>query len=106
MLRYISMRIVTGIFSLLVVTLLIFGVSRLYGDPMSLYVPAEGYGLSPEEQQKIKEMLHLDDPFIVQYGFWLKNLMTGDLHTVGSLVCGETRLDLRLYGKDFCGTRS
>ena len=81
MTRFIIRRSFTALLSLVVVTMLIFGISRFYGDPMALYVPAEGYGLSVEEQAKVRARLHLDKPFPVQYAYWLGNLLSGDLGT-------------------------
>src|SRR3954465_9882378 len=33
---------------------------------------------SPSEKAKLKESLHLNDPFLVQYGDWLGNAVQGD----------------------------
>ncbi len=77
--KYVVRRLFTGLFSLVAVTMIVFGGSRLYGDPLALYVPEEGYGLTPEEIAKVRKDLHLDQPFPVQYAYWLKGLFTGDL---------------------------
>src|SRR5688572_16320635 len=35
--------------------------------------------ISPETVQQYEKMYHLDQPFFIQYGYWLRNLFQGDL---------------------------
>ncbi len=79
MARFLAIRLMTSFLSLLVVTSIIFFVSRVYGDPISNFIPDEGYGLQPEEIQRVKERLHLDRAVPVQYAFWIGDLLKGDL---------------------------
>ena len=79
MARFLTIRLMTSILSLLVVTSIIFFVSRVYGDPINNFIPDEGYGLQPEEIKKVKERLHLDRAVPVQYAFWIGDLLRGDL---------------------------
>ncbi len=81
MTRFMARRFFTGLGSIFVVTLMIFGFSRLYGDPLALYVPSEGYGMTPEEIARVKARLHLDKPFPVQYAYWVGGILSGDLGT-------------------------
>lgn len=77
--RFVFRRVVAGLFSLFIATLVVFSVSRLYGDPLANYLPNEGYGMSQDEMQKVKENLHLDRAIPVQYGNWIRDLLTGNL---------------------------
>lgn len=79
MARFLAIRLLTSLLSLLVVTSIIFFVSRVYGDPISNFIPDEGYGLQPEEIQRVTERLHLDRAVPVQYAFWIGDLLKGDL---------------------------
>lgn len=77
--RFVLRRLVAGLLSLFIATLIVFAVSRLYGDPMANYAPNEGYGMSQEELQKVKESLHLDRAVPVQYAYWIADILTGNL---------------------------
>ena len=79
MARFLAIRLVTSILSLVVVTAIIFFISRVYGDPISNFIPDEGYGLQPEELARVTERLHLDRAVPVQYAFWIGDLLKGDL---------------------------
>lgn len=52
-----------------------FLLELLPGDPVTTLVP---YG-SDEQRAEIREDLNLDDPFMVRYGRWLGDIVTGDL---------------------------
>lgn len=77
--RFIVRRFFTSLLVLFVVTVIIFSLSRLYGDPLALFVPEEGYSMNPEQLAKVKARLHLDRSVPVQYGYWIAQLLTGDL---------------------------
>jgi peptide/nickel transport system permease protein len=59
-------------------SILVFLLMRLIpGDPISAMF---GIQEPPEEaRQALREQLHLNDPFVVQYIKWIKDLATGDL---------------------------
>lgn len=79
MLNFIIRRLVTSILSLIGVTLVVFVLSRSLGDPRLLLLPDQGYGIDPAVWEKAFEQLHLDDPVPVQYGYWLWDMLHGDL---------------------------
>ena len=79
MTRFLVRRIFTSLLSLIAVTMIIFFVSRVYGDPLQNFIPEEGYGLQPEELERVTKRLHLDRAVTVQYMFWVKDLLRGDL---------------------------
>ena len=45
---------------------------------MLLYAKPGGYGVTPEQEQALKEKLRLDRPLVVQYLLWLTDLLQGD----------------------------
>ncbi len=83
--RFIIRRLAYMVLTMLVATLLVFTLSRIVGDPRLLYVQEGGYGLSQEAWDDLGKKLHLQYPVIVQYGFWLKDALVGNL--------GESMLD-------------
>ncbi len=76
MLRYISGRVLQGVISLLVVSIIVFFGSRLTGDPTDLLISVEA---PKEEKARVKAHLGLDKPIIVQYSMFLSRAVKGDL---------------------------
>jgi peptide/nickel transport system permease protein len=77
--RFIVRRLFTSVLALLGATIIIFSLSRLLGDPRVLFLPNESYGISKEEYDRLLSQLHLDKPVPVQYGYWLADLLRGNL---------------------------
>ena len=67
-----------AIISMFVVSVAVFGVVRLSGDPLQLLLPDEA---PPEQYEQMKKLLHLDRPIVVQYGEWISRMAVGDLGT-------------------------
>ncbi|WP_304613463.1 ABC transporter permease [Paracoccus sp. (in: a-proteobacteria)] len=85
MLIYIAKRLIVALPTLLIVSMLVFGLQMLLpGDPV---LAMAGEERDPETLARIREQLHLDDPVPVQYLRWLGGVVTGDLGT--SLRTGE-----------------
>ena len=61
-------------------------------------LPDQGYGIDPEVWKKAFESLHLDDPVPVQYGYWVLDLMKGNL---GMDLQDRAPLAPKLPGKIF-----
>lgn len=78
MLRYIFQRLLQAVVTILIVTLIIFVIVRLVGDPTHLMLPPEA---TETDRELLREQLGLADPIIVQYGRFLLNLIQGDLGT-------------------------
>ena len=76
--KFLIRRFFAGILSILAATAIVFGLSRAAGDPLLLYAKPGGYGVTPEQEQALKEKLRLDKPLIVQYLLWLTDLLQGD----------------------------
>src|SRR5918992_3890872 len=63
---------------LLLISLGVFALVNLApGDPARALVGSRQ--ATPETLAAIREQYHLDEPFVVQYGIWLGDLLTGDL---------------------------
>ncbi|MED4957590.1 ABC transporter permease [Paenibacillus macerans] len=72
---YILRRLYQSVLVIIGVTLLVFLLLRLTGDPVELFLPP---GASEEMLQSYREDLGLNDPFFVQYAHFLKGAVTGD----------------------------
>jgi peptide/nickel transport system permease protein len=74
--RWAAVRIGQAVLSMALLTLVIFGLVRLTGDPTNLLLP----DLAPEEvREALREKLGLNEPLLVQYGIFLADLTRGDL---------------------------
>lgn len=74
---YIVRRLFQALFTLLIITVLCFLLTRFSGDPMSQY--AANPRMSEEDRAALRERLGLNDPLYVQYFKWLGLAITGDL---------------------------
>lgn len=74
---YIVRRLFQALFTLLIITVLCFLLTRFSGDPMSQY--ATNPRMSEEDRAALRERLGLNDPLYVQYFKWLGLAITGDL---------------------------
>lgn len=76
MIRYLIARILSAIPVIGVVTIVVFGLTYLGpGDAASLMA---GDYASPADIAALRVKLHLDDPIITQYIYWLGNVLKGD----------------------------
>lgn len=73
--NYVIRRLATVPLSLLLVLGSIFAVLRLTGDPVEIYL---GIYHTPEQVALLREQLHLGDPVIVQFGYYLLDVLHGD----------------------------
>ena len=88
MARYLFKRLLELLPTLLLITLLSFALMRLAGsDAVLQKMENTGTVLSAEELAHARAALGLDQPFFVQYGRWLFDLLHGDLGT--SYVSGK-----------------
>ena len=72
---------ITSLVAIFAATMLVFGISRLLGDPRNIFLGEMGYGgvINQEQWDKMAEDLHLDKSVPIQYGYWLWDVMRGDL---------------------------
>ena len=72
---YIVMRLFQNIIALIILSMIIFFLVRLSGDPALLMLPE---GATQEHYQEMRTQLGLDKPIYVQYGIFLANAARGD----------------------------
>ena len=73
---YIFNRVIQGILTFLGVSMLVFVMGRMTGDPVRLMVPETA---THEQREEVRKRLGLDKPILVQYGVFLGNLVQGEL---------------------------
>jgi peptide/nickel transport system permease protein len=77
MAKYIGLRLAQSLFVLFGLSLLIFFIARVVpGDPARA---ALGFSATQDQVEKMRVEMHLDRPFPVQYYYWLKAVLHGDL---------------------------
>lgn len=74
---YIARRTVQALFTLLIITVLCFLLTRFSGDPIAQY--AANPRMSAEDKAALRERLGLNQPLPVQYLKWLGLAVQGDL---------------------------
>jgi peptide/nickel transport system permease protein len=77
MYAYIGRRVVQGLFTVLIITVFCFALTRLSSDPMAQY--ANKQGLTQADKDRIRHELGLDQPMPVQYVKWLGLAVQGNL---------------------------
>ncbi len=75
MLRFIIFRLIYVAVVLLAISVFIFGLSRLQGDPRNLFLDAYA---TPEQYAAWGRDMGLDKPLVVQYWAWLSRAVRGD----------------------------
>ena len=77
MLNFLARRIAQIVPTLFFVSVLIFSLQHLLpGDPALIMA---GEDRDPDVIEQIRRQYHLDQPIPVQYVYWVKNALTGDL---------------------------
>ena len=99
--RYLLLRVLSAVPTLVGVSLLVFGVTYLIpGDPARIMA---GNDASQEAVDGLRRRWGLDEPFLVRYGVWMGNMLQGNLgdsyfskQTVTQLVGGALPVTLEL----------
>ncbi len=73
--KYISKRLLEIIPVLFIITFVVFILVYHAGDPVSMMLPEDA---SQEDRESLREALGLNEPFLVQYGSFLKDISTGN----------------------------
>ncbi len=68
-------RLIAGLVVIVLVSFLVFSLSRLAGDPRLLYT--DGY-TTADSYEELGKQLGLDKPFVVQYVLWMSGAVRGD----------------------------
>jgi peptide/nickel transport system permease protein len=74
--RYIITRLGHACLALIAISIIVFALTRLSGNPIDVLLPEEA---EPEDIQRVKEVWGLDKPLHVQYLVYLGNIATGNL---------------------------
>jgi len=74
---YIARRVAQALFTLLIITVLCFLLTRFSGDPIAQY--AANPRMSAEDKAALRERLGLNQPLPVQYLKWLGLAIQGDM---------------------------
>jgi len=85
LLQLLVRRVLLGLFSLLLVSIVVFAATQMLpGDAARAVI---GRGGSPDHLEALRHQLHLDLPAVTQYRLWLGGFLSGDAGT--SLVNGR-----------------
>jgi peptide/nickel transport system permease protein len=76
MLSYIGSRLSQSIIVVILMTIFVFAMARLGGDPIQKMLSEEA---TEQDRRALAARLHLDRPLYEQYWIWFKSLMRGDL---------------------------
>jgi len=93
--RYISRRLIQMIIALFLMSVIVFLLGRLSGDPVSMLLSQYS---TEEDRVRITEQLGLNKPVLEQYGIFIFNALKGDL---GKSVAGDNRPALALILERF-----
>ena len=74
--RFLVSRLLQAAIALLLLTMLIFVMSRFIGNPLDIMLPADA---PPEARERLVKVLGLDRPLYVQYATYMGQLVQGDL---------------------------
>lgn len=89
MTTYILSRLGQAAITILGISLVVFALAHLSGDAAALLVPPEA---TPQQRVAIEESLGLNRSLPVQYGYFMKGIVTG--HFGNSFRFGEPALDV------------
>ncbi|MFC2000237.1 ABC transporter permease [Chloroflexota bacterium] len=74
--RYIIIRLLLGILTLVLLSIVVFAMSRATGDPLLVLL---GTQATEEERESARHELGLDKPLPNQYFIWARDVLQGDL---------------------------
>ena len=78
MISFLLKRLSQVIIVMLAISLIAFAVQSKLGDPVAEMVSISA---SAQEKAVVREELGLNDPFLVQYGHFITNVLHGDFGT-------------------------
>ena len=73
--RFIMVRVLQAFVSIWVVSIIVFGLGRITGDPTAILLPIDA---TEKERLELRADLGLDKPIHVQYGRFVNNAFHGD----------------------------
>ncbi len=73
--RFIVLRVIQSILAILVISMVVFALARVTGDPVAILLPEDA---SPAVVEQVRSKWGLDQPIYVQYARYIGNFVTGD----------------------------
>ena len=73
--RFIVLRVIQSIVAILVISMVVFALARVTGDPVAILLPEDA---SPAVVEQVRAKWGLDQPIYVQYARYIGNFVTGD----------------------------
>lgn len=96
--RYIAKRVVQGLITMWLVTLGVFGLLRMTGDPVSFLLPPDA---SKQDREYIMAVYGFNEPLWKQYLLFNKNILTGRF---GKSIRWDSRESLDVFLSRFPAT--
>jgi peptide/nickel transport system permease protein len=101
--RYIARRALQSLLAIWVMSLIVFSLVRVTGNPLDVMLPMEA---TPEDYQRVSQHWGLDQPIYVQYGIFIAKAIQGDFgyswkwhgHSAMGLVWQRLPATLQLAG--------
>jgi peptide/nickel transport system permease protein len=101
--RYITVRLLQSVLTILVMSIIVFSLARVTGNPLDVLLPLEA---TPEDYERVAKHWGLDKPLYVQYFVFLTKAVRGDFgmswkwqgHSAMGLVVERLPATLELAG--------
>jgi peptide/nickel transport system permease protein len=101
--RYIARRALQSLLAIWVMSLIVFSLVRITGNPLDVMLPMEA---TPEDYQRVSQHWGLDQPIYIQYGIFIGKAIQGDFgyswkwhgHSAMGLVWQRLPATLQLAG--------
>jgi peptide/nickel transport system permease protein len=101
--RYITVRLLQSVLTILVMSVIVFSLARVTGNPLDVLLPLEA---TPDDYERVAKHWGLDKPLYVQYFVFLAKAVRGDFgmswkwqgHSAMGLVVERLPATLELAG--------
>jgi peptide/nickel transport system permease protein len=101
--RYITVRLLQSVLTILVMSVIVFSLARVTGNPLDVLLPLEA---TPDDYERVAKHWGLDKPLYVQYFVFLAKAVRGDFgmswkwqgHSAMGLVMERLPATLELAG--------
>ncbi|MDP9144992.1 MAG: ABC transporter permease, partial [Actinomycetota bacterium] len=101
--RFVARRALQSLLAIWVMSLIVFSLARISGNPLDVMLPLEA---GPEEYERVSKYWGLDQPLPTQYAIFLSKAVRGDFgnswkwhgHSAMGLVADRLPATLQLAG--------
>lgn len=73
--RFIAVRVLQSLLAIFVMSLIVFGLARMSGNPLDVMLPIEA---GPEDYERLEKHWGLDKPVATQYVIFIQKALQGD----------------------------